>query len=139
LCFGIRPKAGRSRGDRHPHHRRGADGQPIGPPVTLPPGADGQPNDWVPIPGTADRPIKWKPRFPIPTDTGGQPSASWDKEGHWDADNGRGERSRYLPDGTPIEHSIAVSAPALEPFLGAGPPAVLMGLLVLGIVVLGSV
>ena len=37
--------------------------------------------------------------------TGGQPGGSWDdKLGHWDVDDGDGERKRYLPDGTEVDH-----------------------------------
>lgn len=77
-----------------------------GPPVPLPDGKNGQPNEWVRIPGTAARPNKYKPKFPVPSATGAQPSASWDPEhGHWDVDNvGRPGRRRFLPDGTEVDH-----------------------------------
>ena len=36
---------------------------------------------------------------------GSQPSASWDREGHWDFDRGDGgARQRFLPDGTEVDH-----------------------------------
>jgi hypothetical protein len=36
----------------------------------------------------------------VPGGKGGQPNASWDPEGHWDVDDGLGNRQRYNPDGT---------------------------------------
>jgi RHS repeat-associated protein len=81
------------------------DGTPKPPPVPPPPGADGKPNEWVPVPGTDGRSVKWKPRDPVPSPEGGQPSASWDeKKGHWDIDDGNRNRTRYLPDGTKVDH-----------------------------------
>jgi hypothetical protein len=83
-----------------------ANGNPLPPPVPLPPGKNGQPNQWVPVPGsgTGDRDTKWKPKFPVPAPSGGQPGASWDPNGHWDVDNGRGGRNRYDPNGNPVDH-----------------------------------
>lgn len=76
-----------------------------GPPVALPPGKDGQPNSWIKKPGTGERPNKWVPKLPLPSQTGGQPGASWDPNGgHWDVDDGQGNRRRYLPDGTEVDH-----------------------------------
>jgi RHS repeat-associated protein len=86
------------------------NGDPAPPPAPPPPGASGTPNDWVftpnanPAPG--QRPGRWKPREPVPSRTGAQPSASWDPQhGHWDVDipapnGGKGDRQRFLPDGT---------------------------------------
>lgn len=86
-----------------------ADGKPLPPPVRLPPGTQGQPNEWKPVRGTPDRPIKWVPKYPIPTEEGGQPSSSWDPEGdHWDVDNGDGTRTRVKPDGTIVDHDGVV-------------------------------
>ncbi len=79
------------------------DGTPLPPPMKLPNTPEGFPNDWIPVPGTPSRPIKWKPRFPVPG--GSQPGGSWDPEnGHWDVDSGRGVRVRQSPDGTPVDH-----------------------------------
>lgn len=46
---------------------------------------------------TGDRPGKWKPKYPIPGQS--QPGVSWDPDGHWDHDNGKRTRTRWLPDG----------------------------------------
>ena len=68
----------------------------------------------VPPPGCSDCGWKWSPDSQNPR--GGRwdptgwkgpnpPSGSWDPEnGHWDIDNGTGERTRYLPDGTEVDH-----------------------------------
>jgi RHS repeat-associated protein len=84
------------------------DGTPKPPPVPPPPGEDGKPNEWVPVDGTGgDRTEKWKPRDSVPSadGKGGQPGASWDgKRGHWDIDDGNRNRTRYLPDGTKVDH-----------------------------------
>lgn len=37
------------------------EGKPLPPLVLLPPGKDGQPNEWVPVPGSGSRPVKWIP------------------------------------------------------------------------------
>jgi hypothetical protein len=84
-----------------------AAGNPLPPPVPLPPGKGGQANSWVPVPGsgTGDRGTKWKPRYPVPSPGGGQPGASWDEPGnHWDVDNGQGQRDRYDPQGNRVDH-----------------------------------
>ena len=87
------------------------DGRPEPPPVLPPPGASGQPNEWVYVPNQApspgQRPGRWKPRERVPNPKGAQPSASWDPDGHWDIDTpsptgGKGDRQRFLPDGTAI-------------------------------------
>lgn len=76
----------------------GPDGKQVPPPIKLPEVEPGQPNPWKPIPGTPARPIKWIPTFPIPGQS--QPGGSWDSEdGHWDVDNGLGERVRCTPEG----------------------------------------
>src|SRR6185437_7961381 len=81
------------------------DGSPAPPPTSLAPGRTGEPNSWVPIPGSKSRDTRWKPREPIRIKNGSQPSASWDPEhGHWVVDNGQGQRDRYLPDGTRVDH-----------------------------------
>ena len=65
-----------------------------------------KPNEWVRVPGTEGRPGKWVPRDPVPSPKGGQPGASWDERGgHWDIDNGTGNRTRYLPNGTQVDHN----------------------------------
>jgi RHS repeat-associated protein len=82
------------------------DGTPKPPPNPPPPGKDGKPNEWVRVPGTKNRPDKWVPRDPVPSPKGGQPGASWDPEGgHWDVDDGNRNRTRYLPDGTIVDHN----------------------------------
>jgi len=73
------------------------------PPIPLPPGKNGEKNKWVPKPGTGDRPVKWKPQYPVKTTDGGQPGSSWDKDGHWDHDKGDGSpREHYDQDGNPM-------------------------------------
>lgn len=90
-------------------HPVGPDGKPLPPPVPLPDGKNGRPNQWVPVinpsPRPGQRPVKWKPQYPVPSPTGAQPSGSWDPEGHYDIDipnttGGPGDRDRVLPDGT---------------------------------------
>lgn len=110
---------------------RNPDGTLAKPPVPPPPGKSGKPNDWQNVPGTKDRPDKWKPRDPVPSDKGGQPGASWDPAGHWDIDSGQGKRSRYLPDGTPVDHD---NRPIIPPqvkragiWAGLGAGAVALG------------
>jgi len=77
-----------------------------GPSVKLPDGKNGKPNEWVPIPGSegGSRGTKYKPRYPVPSAGGAQPGASWDPTGHWDVDDGTGDRKRYAPDGTEVDH-----------------------------------
>jgi RHS repeat-associated protein len=82
------------------------DGTPKPPPTPPPPGADGKPNEWVRTPGTNGKPDSWDPKNPVPSPKGGQPRARWDeKNGHWDIDDGRGNRTRRLPDGTKVDHN----------------------------------
>ena len=85
---------------------RDSGGNLLPPPVPLPNGRGGQANHWVPVPGsgTGDRDTKWKPKYPVPNPGGGQPGASWDPLGHWDVDNGQGQRDRYDPDGNRVDH-----------------------------------
>jgi RHS repeat-associated protein len=83
------------------------DGSPQPPSEPPPPGKgpDGKlvPNEWVPGKGTPDRDIRWDPKYPIPGQS--QPNASWDdKQGHWDYNDGLGNRTRRLPDGTKVDH-----------------------------------
>lgn len=77
----------------------GAPGQEGGsPPIDVP----GDPtNEWKWNPDHNNkRGGSWGPKRPIPGQS--QPGASWDPEGHWDVDNGQGERQRYDEDGNPI-------------------------------------
>ncbi|MGH0028976.1 MAG: RHS repeat-associated core domain-containing protein [Myxococcota bacterium] len=84
---------------------RDSGGNPSPPPVPPPPDKHGNEQGWRPVPGTEDRPTKWVPENPVPSDSGGQPSGSWDADnGHWDMDDGQGGRRRYLPDGTEVDH-----------------------------------
>ncbi len=117
------------------------DGTPKPPPNPPPPGASGKPNEWVRVPGTEGRPDKWVPRDPVPSPQGGQPQGSWDeKGGHWDMDDGRGSRNRYLPDGTKVDH-INRPIPAVglwdriksippQPVVAAGTAAVIIYIIV---------
>jgi RHS repeat-associated protein len=76
------------------------DGTPAKPPVA-PPGCPKCGWKWSPDPQNP-RGGRWDPdgwKGPNP------PSGSWDPEqGHWDVDNGHGDRTRYLPDGTRVDH-----------------------------------
>ncbi len=83
-----------------------ANGNPLPPPVSLPNGKNGESNSWVPCApsGSGSRSAKWKPKFSVPSPYGGQPGASWDPEGHWDIDNGQGDRQRIDENGNPVEH-----------------------------------
>jgi RHS repeat-associated protein len=72
---------------------------PGAPPVPVPGGGSGNGWQWNPDPQNS-RGGSWGPQTPIPGQS--QPSASWDPEGHWDVDNGLGDRQRFDPDGTPI-------------------------------------
>ena len=91
-----------------------------GPPVALPDGKNGKPNYWVPIPGSegGTRDVKYKPRWPVPTETGTQPGASWDgKQGHWDVKGLGGQKGtrRFLPDGTEVDHDNNPVQPPASP------------------------
>ena len=69
------------------------------PPVPVPGAGPDNGWKWNPNPQNG-RGGSWGPQKPIPGQ--GQPSGSWDPEGHWDVDDGLGERQRYTPDGKPI-------------------------------------
>jgi len=73
---------------------------PPGPPPVAVPGANpGNGWKWNSNPQNS-RGGSWGPQTPITGQS--QPSASWDPEGHWDVDNGHGDRQRYDPEGNPI-------------------------------------
>jgi RHS repeat-associated protein len=66
------------------------------PPIPLPPGANGKPNEWVQVPGTQDKKYgpKWQPKHPP---KGGQPSAQWDPvDGYWTHHPGDGSRTQHF-------------------------------------------
>lgn len=72
------------------------------PPIPLPDGKNGQPNEWEVKPGSGKR-TKWGAKHRVPSERGEQPGASWDPDGHWDVDNvGRKGRRRIEADGTEI-------------------------------------
>ncbi len=73
------------------------------PPVPLPDGKNGEPNEWIEVPGSGVR-QKWAPRYPVPSTNGGQPGGSWDPAGHWDVKDGVGGTRRYAPDGIEVTH-----------------------------------
>jgi RHS repeat-associated protein len=80
------------------------DSPPV--PVPVPPGQPVPPWVFVPNPNPTpgQRPGRWKPAQPIPGQS--QPCASWDpKCKHWDVDDGRGNRKRYLPGGGEVDHN----------------------------------
>ncbi len=72
----------------------------MGPRVPPPPGTQ-----WVPVPGTPSRPIKFKvsPPANVPGGKGGQPGASQDNN-HWDVDGGNKVRDRFDNDGNRVNH-----------------------------------
>jgi len=80
------------------------EGKPAPPPVRVP----GAPNlgwRWVPD-ATNPRGGTWRPTD-YPKTPGGIPSGSWDPgsrggPGHWDIDDGNGNRNRYDPNGNPL-------------------------------------
>jgi RHS repeat-associated protein len=65
------------------------------------PGDPLTPNEWEPGKGSNSpdgRPTRWGPKYPIPGQS--QPGTSWDEpNGHWDNDDGKGNRTRWLPNG----------------------------------------
>ena len=89
------------------------DGSPKAPPSDVPkpppgkppgwkPGDPLAPNDWARGKGTGDRPTRWDPKYPVPGQS--QPNVSWGPEGHWDYNDGFGNRTRYGPDGGQVDH-----------------------------------
>jgi hypothetical protein len=90
------------------------DGSPKPPPSDVPkpppgkppgwkPGDPLVPNDWKPGEGTGDRGTRWDPKYPVPGQS--QPNVSWDPtQGHWDYNDGHGNRTRYGPDGGQVDH-----------------------------------
>jgi len=84
------------------------DGRQSGPPEPPPsniPGSGTEGWEFSPDPRNSRGGV-WRPK---PSSGGPQPSASWEPPepggkgvGHWDVDDGKGNRQRYLPDGTPI-------------------------------------
>ncbi|MFZ0932525.1 MAG: RHS repeat-associated core domain-containing protein [Syntrophobacteraceae bacterium] len=73
---------------------------PIGaPPVPVPGGGPDTGWKWNPN-NQNSRGGTWGPDEPVPGQS--QPSASWDPEGHWDIDNGLGQRSRCDENGNPM-------------------------------------
>ena len=70
---------------------------PDGKPPGWKPGDPLVPNEWVPGTGTTDRPTRWDPKYPIPGQS--PPNVSWDPSGHWDHNDGKGDRTRWLPGG----------------------------------------
>jgi RHS repeat-associated protein len=94
------------------------DGQP---PIPLPPGKDGQANEWEKVPGSPEGPYgpRWQPKFP--TD-GPQPSAWWDaKDGVWSGEKGDGSpRDHYDRWGNKINYQVEPKHVVLGITLGAG-------------------
>lgn len=71
------------------------------------------------MPGTDKRPTKWKPKYPIPGQS--QPGASWDPDGHWDVDDGKGGRTRWLPNGGgQVDHDNKPVVPSAAKQIGVG-------------------
>ncbi len=74
------------------------------PPVPVPGGGSGNAWKWNPNPQNS-RGGTWGPETPV--DGQSQPSGSWDPEGHWDIDDGLGNRDRYDEDGNPMTEDEA--------------------------------
>jgi len=72
---------------------------PAGPPPVPVPGDPANEWKWNPNPQNR-RGGAWGPKRPIPGQ--GQSSGSWDPEGHWDIDDGKGNRQRYNEKGEPV-------------------------------------
>ena len=70
---------------------------PNGKPPGWKPGDPLVPNRWAPGKGTRDRGSRWNPEYPVPGQS--QPNVSWDDRGHWDYNDGKGNRTRWLPGG----------------------------------------
>jgi len=88
-CGGGTPKSG------------GLTPPPSGqPPIPLPPGKDGQPNEWEQVPGTQDKQFgpRWKPKYTPKIPEGGRQPSAW-----WDPFNG-GQWSHEPLGGGPREH-----------------------------------
>jgi RHS repeat-associated protein len=67
------------------------------------PNGDLVPNEWVQGKGTGDWPVRWDPKYPIPGQS--PPNVSWDPNGHWDYNDGKGNRTRWLPGrGGQVDH-----------------------------------
>ena len=75
---------------------------PAGPPPFPVPGYPGA--TWGQVGPQRDGVPSWIPVPPVKSQTGAQPSASWDGDGsgHWDCDDGKGGRQRYDHRGKPI-------------------------------------
>ena len=87
--------------------------QPNGPPPVPVPGARPG-NDWKFNPDSGNRRGgTWGPQKPIPNQS--QPNASRDTEGHWDVNDGRGNRQRYDQQGKPISPEEAHRGRRLPP------------------------
>jgi hypothetical protein len=70
------------------------------PPIPLPAGPKGQPNSWIPVPGSQDRDYgpRFQPEFTVPGGkNGAQPNAWWDPDdGYWSLEPGNGgSRGHY--------------------------------------------
>ena len=108
------------------------------PPVPVPGAGSGNGWRWNPNPSNS-RGGTWGPQTPIPGQS--QPSASWDPDGHWDVDNGKGDRQRYDPDGNPITPQQAhptsqcaprrINPPNLTPLVEATVTAIILRMLML--------
>jgi hypothetical protein len=89
------------------------------PPIPLPPGKNGEQNEWVIVPGTADREYgpRWQPRFPP---VGGQPEAHWDPyDGWWSGERGDGSpRGHYDTWGNKINMGDAAKGGAVVIVVG---------------------
>ena len=90
------------------------------PPIPLPPGKNGETNEWVQVPGTQDGQYgpRWQPKVPV---EGPQPSAWWDpKDGYWSGEKGDGSnRDHYDPWGNKVNMTNSSGNARLAIFGGA--------------------
>lgn len=86
------------------------------PPVPVPRGGQDNGWKWNPDPNNK-RGGTWGPQKPVEGGSG-QPSASWDPDGHWDVDSGtRKDRKRYDDKGNPLTPDEAHKKSSISPDL----------------------
>jgi len=96
------PQKQNSQGQQAPTNPDGTPKSPTNDVPKLPDGKDKsdgkmKPNEWeIKDSGKGAR-TKWGPKYPIPGQS--PPNASWDPLGHWDHNDGHGNRTRWLPGG----------------------------------------
>jgi RHS repeat-associated protein len=112
------------------------------PPIPVPGGGADNGWKWNPNPQNS-RGGSWGPNDRIPNQS--QPSGSWDPEGHWDVDNGLGQRQRYDKDGNPITpdqahgrpFNFSCPKPSFPPLTPEQQQAAVAGIGIGGIIIIG--